>query len=377
MPSSFQLLIGGAPADDDINAAMVSLHVEENADMPDAIQLTLSISRDEGSDLGLAADSRLGPFANVAVLASAGDDDQCIFDGYVLSHQIHIESGIADSRVVLWGQDASWLMNLEEKVVRHTGTDGSIANSIFQDYGFDADGANTDDDSPDHNEDGRILMQRATDIQFLRLLARRSGKWCRVFCRDRPGQRVGRFAKPDLSSDPVATLVLTDPERQNVSTIDLDWDVTRPTEVVGRQALLTDDDEDGAGADVKDAGLRLLDSQGLADFAGRTTSVLMTTTVDDESELETRARSILRDAGWWLRCSTTVDVNRTDRVLRVGDLVQLEGIGQLYSGRYLVWSVRHEITQDSHKMRLNLVRNAIGSSSGSSSGLPSALGSLV
>jgi hypothetical protein len=40
--------------------------------------------------------------------------------------------------------------------------------------------------------------------------------------------------------------------------------------------------------------------------------------------------------------------------------VQIEGIGSLHYGKYYVWSVRHTITRDAHKMKFVLVRNAVG-----------------
>jgi hypothetical protein len=49
--------------------------------------------------------------------------------------------------------------------------------------------------------------------------------------------------------------------------------------------------------------------------------------------------------------------------MRVGQIVELGGAGALHSGKYLVWSVRHTITGDAHRMRLRLVRNAVGGSS--------------
>ena len=98
-------------------------------------------------------------------------------------------------------------MNLEEKVKEWVDvTDADVANSIFGDYGITPASDNSDDDSPTHTEDGHTLMQRASDIQFLRNLARRNGKLCRVVCTDTPGQRTGYFAKPSVDGDPVVTL---------------------------------------------------------------------------------------------------------------------------------------------------------------------------
>jgi hypothetical protein len=106
--------------------------------------------------------------------------------------------------------------------------------------------------------------------------------------------------------------------------------------------------------------LTLLDERGLADFAGQPVTVMLTAPVDDAGELSLRATSLLREAGWFLRCEGEADVARLQAVLRVGTVVMINGAGSLHSGKYFVWSVRHAITADSHKMKFTLVRNAIG-----------------
>jgi len=73
-----------------------------------------------------------------------------------------------------------------------------------------------------------------------------------------------------------------------------------------------------------------------------------------------RAKAVLRDAGWFARCEGEADVARLNAVMRAGTVVQVEGIGSLNSGKYYVWSVRHSLTADSHRMKFVLVRNAVG-----------------
>jgi hypothetical protein len=235
-----------------------------------------------------------------------------------------------------------------------------VANEIFSDYGFEPAPDNSSEDSASHTEDGHTLMQRGTDIQFLRLLARRNGRLCRVACADKAGRRIGYFIRPDLGGDPALTLSLNDPERRTVDELEIEWDVTRPSQVRARQALFTDDDEDGVEAETTDSGLDPLDQQGLSDFAKRPVTVLLTAPVDDGGELMLRAQSLLREADWFVRCQGESDVARLDAVLRVGTVVGIEGIGNLHSGKYLVWSVRHILTAESHRMRFVLVRNAVG-----------------
>jgi len=377
MASTFQLLLNGTAADDELYSALSMLEVEENADLPGAIQLQLAVSRSEEEDLTWVNDDRLQPFANLAVVATPeGESDQCIFDGYVLSHKLHLETGVTNSTLQVWGQDASWLMNLEEKAREWVDvTDASVANTLFGEYGITPSSENTEDDSPSHTEAGHSLMQRSSDIQFLRTLARRNGKLCRVACTTTPGQRIGYFAKPQLEGDPVLTLRLNDPVVWTVDALDFDWDVTRPSTVKASQALFNDSSENGISADTSDSGLTALDERTLADFAGRAMTVMLTAPVDDAGELRLRAQSLLREAGWFVRCEGEADVSRLNAILRVGTVVQIEGVGSLNSGKYYVWSVRHTITVDAHKMKFVLVRNAVGPPpSGDSGGL---LGGLL
>jgi phage protein D len=400
MASSYQILFDGQPADADFYTSIASLEVEENVEMPGAVQLNLPVNRSDSGDLTNVADSRFKPLANIAVVATpaagAATDlagaaasalgiggggssaAQCIFDGYILSHKLHLEKGTTNSTLVIWGQDASWLMNLTENVKEWVDvTDGDVANAIFGDYGITPADDNTSDDSPSHTEDGHSLMQRGSDIQFLRMLARRNGKICRVACKDQPGQRIGYFAKAKLDGDPVLTLTVTDPENWTMEAMDLEWDVTRPTSVIARQALFTDDDEDGVSGDTSDSGLNSLGDRALADFAGKPMTVLLAAPVDDGGELSLRAQSLLREADWFVRCEGQADVARLNAILRADTVVEIDGIGGLHSGKYYVWSVRHTITADSHKMKFVLMRNAVGPApSDGAGGLAALIGAL-
>jgi hypothetical protein len=374
MPTTFQVLFNGTPADDTFYNQLASLEVEENADLPGAIQLTLPVGTNNG-DLSVVNDSRFAPFSNIAVVVTPPQGSaQCIFDGYVLTSKLHLERGIVASKIEVWGQDASWLMNIEEKVNEWVDvTDSDVAASIFGQYGFTPSDDNSRDDSPAHTEDGHSLMQRATDMAFLRSLARATGKLCRVTCADQAGVRTGYFARPNLDGDPVLTLNLNDPEAWNVGPLDLEWDATRPTSVNAGQVFL---DTPDASVNVSDSGLTPLDEQTLADFSGQSTSVLLAAPADSSDELTLRAQGLLEDANWFARCEGESDMARLQAVLRVGNVVAIEGIGALNSGNYLVWSVRHTIGAESHKMRFVLVRNAVGSPPTNSGGLTGMLGGL-
>jgi len=265
-------------------------------------------------------------------------------------------------------------MNLQEKVNEWVDvTDADVASSIFGQYGITPADENRNDDSPTHTEDAHTLMQRATDIAFLRALARASGKLCRVCCADQPGQRTGYFARPTLDGDPVITLDLNDQDNWNVGPLDFDWDVSRPSSATASQVLVGDPQ---GGVDISDSGLSPMDAQSLADFSGQTTSVMIAAPADSADELTLRAQGLLVDANWFVRCEGESDLARVKTVLRVGQIAALQNVGALHSGNYLVWSVRHTITPETHKMRFVLVRNAVGPPPASGGGLSGLLGGL-
>jgi phage protein D len=353
----------------------VSLDVDESMDLPGAVQLEVPLSRTPDGEYTYLNDARFVPLASVAVVATvdgaiddpmggllgAGTVSQCIFDGYVLSHKVPLETGTTRSLLTVWGQDASWLMNLQEKTREWVDlTDADVAAAIFNEYGIVPAAGIFDEDSPAHTERGHSLMQRGSDIQFLRTLARRNGKLCRIVCDASPDARIGHFAAPSLEGLPQVNLIINDPSNWNVAAIDLEWDATRPTGVVARQALFSDPDPDAAVGDARESGLPLLGDLSLEDFTGEPMVVLLAAPVDDAGELAMRAQAVLREADWFVRCVGEADVERLGAVLRAGMLVSLEGVGQVHSGVYLVWSVRHRITRQAHTMKFTLVRNAVG-----------------
>jgi hypothetical protein len=367
MAASFDLLVGGA-AVTDIDTALLDLEIEENVDLPGAFRVMLPVKVSASGDYDTPSDPRFGPFSNIAVTAQAADGQaHCLIDGYVLAQSIHLDAAASASRLEITGQDASWLMNMSETVREWADmTDGSAANTIFGNYGFTPDPKNLDDDSPTHTSDTASLMQRASDAQFLRNLARRSGKLFRVYCTDTPGVRTGAFATPAVDGDPAVTLTLNPADSANVGPLDISWDVMRPTTVSASQLLFTDSSGDAAGGDTTTSGLATLDNQDLATFAGQPVTALLTTQAVDAGTITQRAQSVLRDAGWFVRCEGSTDTSRLGAIMRAGTVAQVNAAGSLHSGKYFVWSVRHHITANAHEMKFVLMRNAVGSASAAS-----------
>ena len=364
MTVSVQLQVAGTAVPDAFYDAIQQLEVEENSDRPGTLLLRLPVNRTSAGDLQFVGDGTFEPMTNVCVTVTPaqGRGPQCIFDGYALSWRLHMDRTSTSSTIDIWGQDASWLMNIDDNVTEWSGlTDGEVANAIFSSsrYGFTPAAGNTDSDSPSHTSDGHTLFQRATDLQFLRGLARRGGKLCRVACTDTPGVRTGYFVVPAVDGQPAATISLLDPDSWTVEALDFDWDVMRPTEADASQVDLTQSSDTGTDVSAEDSGLAPLDSRDYPSYLGQSSTLVLTAPAD-LPELSQRTAAVLAESGFFARCTGEADADRIGTILRVGDVVTIEGAGSIQSGNWLVWNVRHSFSLDSWKMAFTLVRNAMG-----------------
>jgi hypothetical protein len=362
MPVSVSLALNGAALPQTFYPSIENLEVEESYDGPDVLVLRVPVNRTSAGDLQYVGDGTFEPYTSISVLVTPPTGGaQCVFDGYVLSWQLQFDRTTSTSALDVAAQDCSWLMNIDDAVREWPGqTDGQVANAIFDSYGFTAATANTDDDSTPHDPHGHSLFQRATDLQFLKDLARRSGKIVRVACTDTPGQRTGYFIRPSVDAQPVATISLSDPVAWTVDTLDFEWDVMRPSQVDASQVDLTQASDDGTQTEADSSGLTTLADRDLPTYAGRTSTLLLTAAVD-VTDLAQRTAAVLTESGFFTRCTGEADVDRLGVVLRPGDIVTIAGAGALHSGNWLVWTVRHRFTLDRFTTRFTLVRNGVGS----------------
>jgi hypothetical protein len=378
MTITVQLSLNGTPVPQTFYSAIESLEVEESCEGPDMLVLRVPVNRTSAGDLQYVGDGTFEPYTGISmVVTPSGQGAQCVFDGYVLSWQLHLDRTSSSSSLDVAAQDASWLMNIDDTVTEWSGqTDGQVANTIFGNYGFTPADANTDDDSPIHDPDSHTLFQRATDLQFLKGLARRAGKICRVACTDTPGQRTGYFIRPSVDAQPAATISLVDPVTWTVDTLDFDWDVMRPSQVDASQVDLTQASADGAETDTDSSGLTTLAARDLPTYTGRS-SILLLTTPADVPELPQRTAAVLTESGFFTRCTGEADANRLGAVLRAGDVVTIAGAGAIHSGNWLVWAVRHRFALDTFKMQFTLVRNGVGAAPAGAGGLAAAAAGAI
>ncbi|MEM0947935.1 MAG: hypothetical protein AAGK37_11045 [Pseudomonadota bacterium] len=175
----------------------LELEVEERADAASTFRLSLDLTPiatergtidwdllERGEFLASVDGPRIQLLSRVTFGFQMSPDPQVgepfqaiVFDGYITEiHPYFGEFGVADSRLEVSGIDASVLMHFETVTKTWSNvTDAEIAKEIFAKYGFATDDDSIETPTPERPLERGTLIQRCTDAEFLRLLARRQG----------------------------------------------------------------------------------------------------------------------------------------------------------------------------------------------------------
>jgi hypothetical protein len=343
------IAVAGTPDAELAEAA--SVEVEERMGETTTFRLHYALDIQE-DDLPLLVDGRLGPGSELSILVPVESATVCLVKGPVHGHRIHLQHGGAGSTLEVMGSDTTVAMDRESRSALWAGlTDSAAVTKILGNYGYTPDVETT---SAGHFEAKHTLVQRATDLRFVRRLARRNGFLFWVTS-DADGNETAHFKRPPLTGEPVADLTINQ-DPPSIQQLDLEWDVERPTSIEAEQLdLNTKGLLDGR---VPKTPQDLLATQGLADIAGDTRSLHLTAPADDAGDLRARGEGALIEADWFIRATCETNLETLGKVVRSHRVVQVRGAGSRHSGKYFVAAVRHVIDDVAHGMEIELVRNA-------------------
>jgi phage protein D len=350
MGAGYSILFDNAP-DSELGSPS-SIEVHECLGSPVRFRLTYGVDIVEG-DLPLLADARLSPGKIISIFSQTAAGLPCLIKGPVTSQQIHLVHGGAGSVLEVSGADTSITMDREDKAALWTGSDSSAIQQIVGTYSLVPDVETT---SAMHDETKHVLVQRETDLAFVRRLARRNGCLFWVACDDTGLIETASFKRPALDGEAVNELIinLTDPVA-NLASLDIAWNVERPTSAT---ALQVDQgslsDIDGA---VAQSPLSPLGAQGFAAIATGTRALHLHAPVDDAGDLQARGEAALIEAEFFVRARGTTTAQALGDVLRSHTVVNLRGAGARHSGKWFCASVRHTLDDVGHRMDFELIRN--------------------
>ncbi len=345
------IVADGARADDLMGVMLAEVH--EEVGRPTTFYLRYPVERDADGDLYPLQEPRLGPGAPIAVFQRGGGFNDCLVKGHVFSQQINLVDGVTGSTVEVVGADTTLVMDRETKLVQWADntSDSDAVTSVVAGYGLSPDVESTD---TRHMENKRTLMQHGTDLDFVRMLARRNGYlfWVRA---DEALVETAYFKPVAMDAVADAPLLRFALDQPNLRSFKITWDVERPTSVIASAY-------DGAAKTVMDGSgveppTTFPGDIPLAEIAPETRSTSLVAAVADAGDLLARATGILRDAAWFVQATCTVSVQEVGAVIHAHTLVNVDGVGKRFSGSYFVAAARHTMTDDDHVIALTLWRN--------------------
>jgi phage protein D len=298
---------------------------------------------------------------------SGGDGLSAIFDGYITGVHVDLGSEPGNTYVEVSGMDTSYLMSLEEKISAWPNlADSDIAQQIVSAYGVSV----TSDSTPTvHQDSDTTILQRGTDIQFVRDLAQRNGLEFYFQTDDKSGSINAYFQAPLLDGTPQADLAIHFGDNSNLRSFSAHVSAHRPLSVKAVQMDVKGNSPNQA--QVSDTQLTKLGAKDANTLIGGPLASLVTTKdalaqmlvlgppTSDSTELNTLAQAVRDEAGWFLSASGEINSDAYQAVLRPHKLVLVKGAGKSYSGTYYVTRVVHEMKGDgSYSQKFEARRNA-------------------
>lgn len=355
---SFTLELDGAPAPAPVLAALQRIEVEDHAALADMLRLRFALGVQERASGWTLLDEDYFPrLANLKVKVQLGRGSaQLLANAYVIETRAELANSPGQSALEVVAMDPTVLMNLDEKVKAWPNmADSDIASAVFGDYGFAAEVESTRLRREERNQ---TVLQRGTDIRFLKQLALRNGFECYVDTDERSGTVTGHFHPPRLQDEPQGVLAVNLGEATNVNRLRTRFEMLRPA-----QAQVTGLEVDSGQAQPVQASEASRTSLGRsrAASADRPRRVLLARTgMAGSAELQAYAQAVVDSSAMAIAAEGELNTAAYGALLKARRTVALRGAGQRFSGVYYVDKVVHVLDGGGHLQRFYLRRNALG-----------------
>jgi uncharacterized protein len=351
----------------DLYDDLIAVEVSERVGEPSSFALQVAVYKQPTGgwtrlDQEPGAEGGFTPWQRVTISAGFDDRPDVLIDGYVAGVAPRFEPVEADSYLLVWGYDASYAMDLDEKVKGWPDKKYSdVASELFGAYGLDA---TVTDTQVVQDKDKELLVQRGTDWRFLRQLAQRVG--FDVFVRG----GVGYFRPPELSRAPQKDLSVHMGERlTNVIWFEPRVVGDLPTKITMQRTNALAKTVEKVAVERADAGpspQRALGGRdgdalrgGRSNVSARPVALAPPEPLASEQAMEAFAAGIRRRNDWIVTGEGELDGMLYGRALRADGVVLIKGAGRTFSCRYYVTEVTHRLTPEGYTQRFKVARNGL------------------
>lgn len=337
----------------DLYQDLISLEVEQDEALAGLFKLRLAMAWQADGRWAYLDDDRLKVWQAVAIAAGfeGGVDD--LMSGYITHVRPEFDPDPAQCALEIWGMDGSVLMDRQEKLKAWPNKkDSDIAAEIFNLYGLTP---AVEDTAVVHDEAVSTILQRETDIKFLKRLAFRNGFECYV------EGATGYFQAPPVDTPPQPVLAAHFGAETTLDRISLAVNALAPAAVtlfqvdpLNKEVLETTADSSRQtilGA-VKANDLL---APGMA--PGQVYVDVNATT--GLPEMTALGQELFHQAAWFVTAEGEINANQYGHVLKPRRPVTIKGIGETYSGVYYVAHVTHTFIPDGYSQFFRAKRNAL------------------
>ncbi len=364
----YEISIEDKPLDKEVYPGIEHVKIEDSDTTADIFSIRLLAIRGPDGEWSYPQKDKLLLFSKVKISASLNGVSENLVEGYITGIDFHIDKEERKSHVDINGMDSTVLMNLGEEIMSWVDkSDSDIAKEIFSKYGFDLD---VDDTVHPPLEKGYTVIQRESDIEFLKKLAVRNGFECFVDSDFQSKKTRGHFRKLQLDLKPQKDLAVHFGTDSTLESIDFSIDGLRPISVELRQkdALSKKVEE----VLIDDSKLSKLGKQTLNELIASnltkiktretlTPKIILSRHVVSEPQLmESIARSVFDEGSWFINAKGTVNAESYGKVLKTKSLVLIKGSNDTFSGKYYVSKVIHTFKPGSYIQEFKAKRNALG-----------------
>jgi phage protein D len=364
---NFSIMIDGQEAED-LYPDLMKLEVELDDALAGMFRLRITITKDTDGIWTYLDDARLHLWKEVTIKASFGDEMEDLITGYITHVKPHFTPERTECFLDVWGMDGSVLMDREEKLKDWPNKkDSDIASEIFGLYGFSA---KTDDTAVIHDEAVSTIIQRETDIQFLKRLALRNGYECYV------DGKTGYFRPPQIDETPQPTLAVHFGDETNVASFSIEVNALTPANVAMYQ--IDRSSKEVLEAVVESSLQTVLGSKNGTDFLGAGMqpgkAYIGMNAATGNPEMTALCQGLFHEGEWFVTGEGEIHANEYGHMLRPRGTVTIKGLGETHSGIYYVCRVIHVFSSEGYTQGFKVKRNGVAPTgaedfAGGSSGL--------
>lgn len=351
---SVVLEIGGGEADD-LYPDLAAVEVEVGDDAPATFRLRIALSRSpEDGAWRYLDEERFRVWSEVSVrVGFAGGGTEEVVSGYVTRVRPWFDADPGRCALEVEGMDASVLLDREEKLKDWPGKkDSDIAREVLSAYGLSAEVEETD---VVHEEALSTIIQRETDLEFLRRLALRNGFSCWV------EGRTARFGPLPADSAPQPVLAAHFGGETSLAWFAPAVDALRPAEVSMFQLdRLTRDVLSAEATSSARRPLGRMDASALLPGGVDPGKVYVArNAATGAPEMSALCQGVFEEGAWFVTAEGQTRPAAYEHVLKPRGLVTVKGVGESYSGVWYVSYVRHTLTRDGYTQFFRLRRDAL------------------